>query len=253
MAVCRPSCRRGNSATLLTWLSLLLLLLSCFILLLSMSQVTRVRFDLAVASFRDALGMPPRVRPVVAAGVKPAAGLPHEIGLVRLKEQTEHVLAVWIDQGGVELAETEQGVVVRFGHHWLFDPGTFVLREAVKPSLRQFARLLAAMPNRLRIVGHTDDLPPGSGEAASDSWSLSALSAAALVQMFATEGGMDVRRLEVRGMGQYMPRGDNGTEEGRRRNRRVEVIVSRELLTGEVPERQPAPVPKALLPPVVRP
>ncbi|MEO5353767.1 MAG: OmpA family protein [Magnetococcus sp. XQGC-1] len=260
MAISRPSRKRGPAASLLTWLSLLLLLLSCFVFLFSMAQVTRARFDKATESFRAALGLPHRLPQAggrLAEGVQPVAGVQPEIGLVRLKEKTEHLLAGLIDGGGVELAVTEQGFVVRFANHLLFAPGTLVVRDAVKPSLLPFARMLAELPNRIRVVGHTDDQSAGFGMPFQESWSLSALAASALVHLLVTEGGVGVRHLEVRGMGQYAPRADNGTEAGRSQNRRVEVIIARELASSAAPvmvepQRLLEPAPPLLSAPAIR-
>ncbi len=233
MTVPRSPGRRGASSTPLTFIGILLLLFCALLLLLSLSQFNRVKLDKASDSLRSAFGLR-RLQPVTvlssSGSVKGGVEFQQEVGLVRLKEQMEGLLAGLVDQGGVELAETEQGFLMRFDNRVLFEPGRFILRDEIKAPLQQLAHLLVGMPNLVRVVGHTDDQLPASDAPFKDNWSLSAVYAAIVVQFLTTEGDLVPRRLEVRGMGQYAPQADNETEAGRAKNRRTEIIVSRETL-----------------------
>ncbi|MBF0461185.1 MAG: OmpA family protein [Magnetococcales bacterium] len=251
----RPLGKKRAPLYLVTFAGVLLLLFCCFVLLLSLSQFSRGKFEKAAGSLREAFGVgrlvPLPLRP--PDNIKGGTGFQQGIVLVRLKEEMGHLLTGLLNSGDAELLETEQGLLLRLDDGILFESGTFVVRDEIKPLLQQLTRLLVGMPNMIYVVGHTDDQ-----SSLQDNWSRSALYAAALVHFFATEGGLDVRRLEVRGMGQYAPRADNGTAEGRAKNRRIELIAARETLSAAVPrtvDKRPVVEPKqpAVFSPGVKP
>lgn len=240
MAESCPPCKKGAPAYMMTFGDMMSLLLCFFVLLLSMSQFVRVKFEKASGSLKDAFGIQ-RIQQINAwpsGSVMVAIEFQQEIVLVHLKEKLIVSLSNSIDNGEAELVETEQGFLIRFDNDALFEPGTLTLRGTVKPQFQQLANLLVGMPNLVRVVGHTDDQPPPSDGSFKDNWSRSSAYAAAIVQFFSTEGGVDPRRLEVRGMGQQMPRVSNETDEGRAKNRRIEILVSRETLPMVVPQQE---------------
>ena len=120
-------------------------------------------------------------------------------------------------------ANALQGGLAQSGHVEV--PGIFfdVARSEVKPqsepALREVVRLLQANPTwRLWVVGHTDS--QGSAES---NVTLSEARAAAVVRSLTT-AGIAAERLAPHGAGPYAPVATNDTEEGRARNRRVELV-----------------------------
>ncbi|MBF0584136.1 MAG: OmpA family protein [Magnetococcales bacterium] len=250
MADSCPPCKKGAPAYMMTFGDMMSLLLCFFVLLLSMSQFVRVKFEKAAGSLKDAFGIQ-RIQQMNAwpsGSVMVAIEFQQEIVLVKLKEKLEISMANLIDNGEAELVETEQGFLIRFDNDALFEPGTLTLRDDIKPQFQQLANLLSTMPNLVRVVGHTDDQPPPADGLFKNNWARSAAYAAAIVQFFSTEGGVEPQRLEVRGMGQQLPRVSNETEEGRVKNRRIEVLVSRETLPVVVPQEGGAGPPPSVLP-----
>jgi len=127
-----------------------------------------------------------------------------------------------------------------------FDVGTASLTGDWQSVMDRLAAFLKEHPRlRFKIAGHTDDAPPSSanlrrfldanpdvaseheseaGRAAAYNLAMSRRRAQAVAQAL-TERGIDDERLEVAGYGQKRPIASNDTAEGRRRNRRVEVLV----------------------------
>ena len=100
-----------------------------------------------------------------------------------------------------------------------FDTGKSDLKPESDPALREVVRLLQADPAlRLWVVGHTDS--QGTPES---NVTLSEARAAAVVRALAGMG-VAATRLAPHGAGPYAPVGTNDTEEGRARNRRVELV-----------------------------
>ncbi len=77
----------------------------------------------------------------------------------------------------------------------------------------------------LRVEGHTDDMPPGPNIRFRDNWELSAARAQRVMQILQQETGIPEHRFAVAGHGEYKPVTDNATEQGRNRNRRVEIYI----------------------------
>lgn len=101
-----------------------------------------------------------------------------------------------------------------------FDTGRATLQPESRPALDQVAQLLRAQPGlRLSIVGHTDSV--GGDEA---NLRLSQQRADAVRLALTAQYGIDGERLRAQGVGSALPVAGNDTEEGRARNRRVELV-----------------------------
>lgn len=102
----------------------------------------------------------------------------------------------------------------------LFDTGSDVIRPESTPTLVEIGDILKNHADlRLAIEGHTDD----QGDDAANQ-SLSERRADAVKAYLVSAYGVDVSRLEARGLGESAPVADNGTSEGRQQNRRVELV-----------------------------
>ncbi len=212
----------------LAFAGVVLIVFCCLGLLLSVSHVSRARFDKAAESLRVVFSgrraVP--VTPVVLDEGEKDRAFQQEVGLVRVREKIGILLSGLVDQGDVVLLDLEQGVLVRFSNRVLFEEKSVVLRDATKPQLQQLGSLLALVANPVRVISHTDDQNPDL--VGGNNWSISALRAAAVVQFLVVEGGVTPRRLEAVGQGQALPRGENGSETGRDRNRRTELLILRQ-------------------------
>lgn len=104
-----------------------------------------------------------------------------------------------------------------------FDTGSHVIREADFDQLAEFARVMKSHPEICVVIeGHTDTV--GSEESNAE---LSRQRAESVKSRLASEG-IDPSRITVRGHGSSMPIADNGTEEGRRKNRRAQAEIEYE-------------------------
>jgi outer membrane protein OmpA-like peptidoglycan-associated protein len=124
----------------------------------------------------------------------------------------------------LETRDSERGLVVNMSDV-LFDVGKFNLRPAAREKLARLAGILMAYPGlKMECEGHTDIT--GSLEL---NQRLS-LQRATAVQDFLVEQGIATSRISAVGMGPDMPVASNDTSEGRQKNRRVEIIVSGEVI-----------------------
>jgi len=114
------------------------------------------------------------------------------------------------------LADT--GKIALYGIH--FDTDKDTLRPDSKPTLDEIGRLMSTDPQtRLRIVGHTDN------QGASDyNLDLSRRRAAAGLRALTDQYHIAPARLDSFGCGLYAPVASNATDDGRAKNRRVELV-----------------------------
>ena len=119
----------------------------------------------------------------------------------------------------LQLRQTESGVVVTLGDV-LFETGQTELRPEAQTSLVEVVDLLQSEPDKkIRIEGHTDSVGDAAANIAlSEKRALSVFDA--LVSL-----GVDASRITSVGMGEDFPIASNETEEGRSKNRRVDVIL----------------------------
>ena len=76
----------------------------------------------------------------------------------------------------------------------------------------------------MRIDGHTDDTPINSGKYPSN-WELSTARATSVVEYLISKG-VDPHRLVAAGFGQFQPLEASGTDDARRKNRRIELKLT---------------------------
>jgi len=150
----------------------------------------------------------------------------------------------------VDVMVDERGVVISIKEAGSFTTGSADLSPVARDVLGRLAASVRALPNTLRIEGHTDDVPIRSGRFASN-WELSTARATAVVQYFVQEGGIAPDRLSAAGYGEFHGRVPNDSEANRARNRRVDVIVlNAETVREEEPRRLVAgPTPAAVAAP----
>jgi outer membrane protein OmpA-like peptidoglycan-associated protein len=133
----------------------------------------------------------------------------------RLLEQLNHIL---------ETKDSPRGLVVTMADV-LFDTGKYDLRPPTREKLARLSGIILANPGlELEIEGHTDST--GSDEL---NQKLSE-QRASTVRNFLVEQGLAGGTIAARGLGKTMPVADNNTAAGRQLNRRVEIIVSGEVI-----------------------
>lgn len=102
-----------------------------------------------------------------------------------------------------------------------FDTGKSELKPESDATLKEIARMLQESPElKVWVVGHTDYVGT-----ADSNLSLSAARAASVVKYLTVTLGIDAKRLGSFGAGPYAPIAPNSAEEGRAKNRRVELVV----------------------------
>lgn len=134
---------------------------------------------------------------------------------------------------------TERGLVIIISAEKLFLSGSDTLSEEAKGLLDEISVIIEDnFPlNYLYIEGHTDNQSLAIFEWKSD-WDFSFARALSVLKYLEEKKHVDPLRLSASGFGQYRPRQSNETKEGRRLNRRIEIIISpQKLKAHQIPVR----------------
>ena len=109
-----------------------------------------------------------------------------------------------------------------------FPLGKADLRPEVTKFLDRLAQIIKQTPYDIHVVGHTDDRPINTSMFPSN-WELSLVRASHVARYLITAGELEPSRFVVMGRGQYEPAAMNADDQARARNRRVEIIITRQV------------------------
>lgn len=165
---------------------------------------------------------PPKPVPAPAVRIESPAP-PPKIGQL---ERIRAALAPEISAGSITVDAFGGWIAIRVGNLITFDSGQASVLPGFVPVGRRIAEIIEKEKGPVRIVGHTDNQALGGGGTFKDNEALSVARAKAVASIL--QGALtDASRLAVEGRGSNEPIGDNATADGRAKNRRVEVLITR--------------------------
>lgn len=158
--------------------------------------------------------------------------------LESVANEIERVLAPYIQDNLIAVKHDGAWIEVEMKSGLLFSSGRAELSLEAIPMLDKLTDIFKTIPNPIHVEGHTDNKPINTREFPSN-WELSAARAASVVHQL-MRGGVDPGRMAAIAHGEYHPIADNGTEEGRYKNRRVVLILqSRDMARYKMISDQP--------------
>lgn len=206
----------GDEAWLTSYLDVLTLLITLFVLLLALtppgggeaSDSAFMRTVSAVSSLPLAS---------LATGIQPR----HE----GLRPQLSG-----LDIPGVSVSQGREGVTLRIDNSLLFASGQAVLTSQGRGVVESLIEVLTRFDGQISVEGHTDSIPISTARFPSN-WELSSARAIAVVRHLERQG-FNVSRMRAVGYADTQPMETNATSEGRAANRRVELLL-RQQVEGE--------------------
>lgn len=142
----------------------------------------------------------------------------------KIKDKISSFLNAKGAQEKVKLTLDSRGLVISLKDTEFFDSGSASVRQWSMPLLNDIANSISNYSNAIRIEGHTDNVPIKTPTFPSN-WELSTARATNIVQYLVNTHSFTPEKLSAIGYGEYRPIADNGTEEGRQKNRRVDVVI----------------------------
>lgn len=255
---------KGAPAWQSTFADLMNLLLCFFVMLFSMSTIDAQKFELIAASFNQTFSIFEAGATAIGDGILVSLGvsqlnelddyinstgrdaegdtIPKELESAvemmeeaKLKESEE--LAGSIEEAleeknldkEVDIEFTAQYVQLTLNGALLFDSGSVEIKEEALPLMNQLGIILQRFgEGTIEIEGHTDNVPM-SGSKYANNDELSSGRALSVFYYLEDNTSLDMSKIKHSGRGEYIPIADNSTEEGRAKNRRVEIKIYNSL------------------------
>ncbi len=241
---------------LISYADFITLLFAFFVVMYAISSVNEGKYRVLADTLTDAFHNTPRTLKPIQVGEEGIAGEPtlsederlgtdpidiptegkaDESNLGQIADDFTQAMQSLIDQDLININRDKNWVEVEINTSLLFTSGNAELEDEALPILRRLAGILKKYPNRIQVEGFTDNLPINTYLFPSN-WELSAARAASVVHVF-TQNRVNPQRMAAIGYGEFRPKADNATAEGRRKNRRVVLVINTNLDNRRVLDR----------------
>ena len=204
---------RGNQRDrwLLTYADFITLLFATFVLMY------------ATAKAKEQRTPPPHCTAPIIVG--PPAVMPKpQIIQSNLLTDLQKLLISEQQSGILSLTTEQRGIVIAIDDKTCFLPGQADVQAATIPVFDKVANVLSQYGNRVLLEGHTDSTPIHNSQFGSN-WELSTARSIAVMKVLEGHAVLQPERFLIGGSADNAPVSSNETEQGRRHNRRVEIVV----------------------------
>ena len=232
----------ASEAWLLPYSDLMTLLLALFIALFAISQTDQTKLQALAQAFTAAFNIG---GPSFFEGAGPNMSMQREVmssedagndayikenqSLENIKEQLDQYIEQNQLQEELSTQMEEEGLMIRIKEKALFPSGSAELVEESQRIGPIVAGLLAAVPERVLISGHTDTDPINTAQFPSN-WELSSVRAMTFMKyLLSINQNLNPARFSAIGYGEYRPIAMNDTPDNKQKNRRVEILIARSL------------------------
>jgi len=246
-----PQEDKGAPKWVVTFGDLMSLLLCFFVLLLSFSEMDRQKYKLVAGSLAQAFGVQRKVKSNESPKGATMVALSFEQDLVPRFRQEEYIAMQAMEALGEELKKALEGklkgledkveievdgnqTIIRLQGGATFDSGQADIKPQLIPVLEEIGFRLKGSEGDIIIAGHTDNVPIYGGRFETN-LKLSIGRAAEVAEFMIDRVGIAPERISTMGFGEYRPAYTNDTEEGREKNRRVEIILT--AMPKTIPEK----------------
>lgn len=213
-----------------TYSDLVTLLLTFFVLLLSMANMDPVKFITAKSSIQDAFGIhkfPSRTEfaiPIIPSPpITPYSPIQQQTTQKVYEKVRSQIDSLRLNNSVGVIKKDDESIILRINDSVLFDRGEAKISPKSYSLLRMVADIIRPLPMDLRIEGHTDDVPVSDSKFGN--WDLSVLRAVAVLRFFNQSELLPLDRMSAIGYGKDRPVVPNRDEESRAKNRRVDFFL----------------------------
>jgi len=230
---------------LVSYADFITLLFAFFVVMFAVSQVDTKKLGHFTEAFSKAVGI--NVMPMTGASVLGGASAsedketePADDKTGELDELARAFGSLTTFPGddslrGLQIVRRGNELVLRLPENVFFDTGDARPKRHAVAALKLIAPQLLQRQVEVRVEGYTDDRPIVTGRFRSN-WELSAARALGVMAVLVAEH-VPPERVSIAGYGEFRPIAPNTTDEGRKQNRRVDLVLS--LLRLQAPERPP--------------
>ena len=223
---------------MISYADFLTLLFAVFVMLYAMSQVDIIKIKIVAESLQQAFGQIPAAandilthpttgsqgEPLIVPPIVPLQQPLYEEEMKKVEKDVKKALKEEKIEEAVQVRKEPRGLIISLKDTRFFDTGVAQLRPAIVESLKRVVITLKGLNDDLRIEGHTDNVPINTVEFPSN-WELSASRAMTVLRFVRYNINFPPDRLSLAGYGEFRPVASNATDQGRARNRRVDIVI----------------------------
>jgi chemotaxis protein MotB len=213
-----------------TFSDLMSLLLTFFVLLFSMSSISREKFlkFLQTLEFMWGINIIKETKPpsAVQPGVNPPLEMYPRPEKWSAVESAVAESKKAFSKAGIPVKDIKKAkeIILRLPADYLFAEGSYIPNKRYLPLLKKVCDILKRLHAPIRIEGHTDNKPIYRYPKIVDNWDLSLLRAIYVAKYF-IEWGFPEDKISVAGYADTQPVAPNTTPEGRAKNRRIDIVI----------------------------
>jgi len=219
----------GAPAWMNTFTDMTTLLLTFFVLLLSMANFDPVKLNSIAESLQGSFGV---LQTFPTIPIHPVVNIPKKTGDEQKKKESlkdaEKIKTVIQNKkldDAVKVQITEKGIAIMLRDPVGFASGSADLKDQGKDILKDIGDVIKNTPDlKIRVEGHTDDVPIHSSRYNSN-WELSSSRSLSVVQLLSKQTGIQPQNMSAVGYGEYRPLVPNTSPENRAKNRRIQIFV----------------------------
>jgi chemotaxis protein MotB len=228
---------------LVSYADFITLLFAFFVVMYSISSINEGKYKILSETLTGVFNQPDRsVRPIPVGEERPRTQQPDQSisdpqdegqaqgnpdSLQQISDSVRQAFGDLISTDQLSVRGNELWIEITLNSSLLFSSGDAIPNDAAFEIIEKVAKILSPYRNPVHVEGFTDNVPIHNAQYPTN-WELSTARAASIVRMLAQDG-LDAGRLAAVGYGEFQPVADNATADGRARNRRVVLVISRNL------------------------
>jgi chemotaxis protein MotB len=224
-----------------TWLlpysDMLTLLLALFIVMFAMSKVDSDKFKKLSQQFnvifsggtgvlKDGGGNAGNVILPDSSSSSVNNSVVEQDMMVAVKNSLEQEIKDGNYQNKIKVDLNNEGLNISIQDTVIFKSGDAQIIDKFDPVLMQISNMIRNLDNDIRVSGHTDNVPINNSKFNSN-WDLSYKRALNVMNFMIGKGKVRPDKFIIQACGEYNPKYDNSTADGRAKNRRVDILIVR--------------------------
>ncbi|GBL59940.1 chemotaxis protein MotB [Pseudomonas citronellolis] len=226
---------------LVSYADFITLLFAFFVVMYSISSINEGKYKILSETLTGVFNQPDRsIKPIPVGDDRPrTTQQPNDAmqqggddnvdgdPLTQIADAVREQFGDLIGSDQLSVRGNELWIEITLNSSLLFPSGDAMPADAAFGIVEKVARILAPYQNPIHVEGFTDNVPIHNAQYPTN-WELSTARAASIVRLLAQDG-VAPSRLAAVGYGEFQPVADNASAEGRARNRRVVLVISRNL------------------------
>ena len=218
---------------LISYADFITLMFSFFVVLYAVAQSDRAKVKDLSESVQLAFGGRAVIARPTATAAKPS--IPQPVPRIDVSGTREALAPSYADlkqqlkqeiaEGKMQVTMDARGIVISLHEKSFFPSGGDAIYPSAFDSMSKVAVVIRDLSNPVLLEGHTDSVPIHNQRFRSN-WDLSAARSIAVLQFFEARYGIAPQRFAIAGYADNLPVAGNDSDEGRSKNRRVDVVIT---------------------------